>query len=117
MTEQNRNQSAIDQGRNKTKRGIEAASDTVQNAIDVVEDAGKAAVDRISDTIKDVTAKWFIWVSVVIVDQRKQGTGPFLGGLVLIPLQFVRFNMRYYLINITLVFGSKSNPLPMWERN
>lgn len=106
MNEQNRNQSAIDQGRNKTKRGIEVAGDAVQNAIDVVEDAGKAAVDRISDAVKDVTARWFIWVSVLIVDQRKQGTRPFLGGLVLIPLQFVRFNMGYYLINITPLLGS-----------
>jgi hypothetical protein len=54
MTEQN--QSAIDQGRNITKQGVEAAGNTAKNAIDTVE-AGKAAVDRISDAVKDVTAR------------------------------------------------------------
>lgn len=55
MTKQN--QSAIDQGRNRTKQGVEAAGDAAKNAIDTLEDAGKAAVDRISDAIKDVTAR------------------------------------------------------------
>ncbi|MDC2866163.1 hypothetical protein [Bacillus sp. BP-3] len=57
MAEQNRNQDAIDEGRTKTKRGIEAASDAMQNAIDTVEDVGKAAVDRVSEAMKDVTAR------------------------------------------------------------
>ncbi len=55
MTEQNR--SAIDQARNRTKRGVEATGDAVKNAIDTVEDFGKATVDRVSDAIKDVTAR------------------------------------------------------------
>lgn len=57
MTEQNGNQSAIDQGRNSAKAGVETAGDAVKNAIDIVEDIGKATVDRISDAIKDVTAR------------------------------------------------------------
>ena len=55
MTEQNR--SAIDQGRNSAKRGIEATGDAAKNAVDAVEDAGKAVVDRISNAVKDVTAR------------------------------------------------------------
>jgi hypothetical protein len=55
MTEQN--QSAIDQARNTTKRGVEATGDAAKNAIDTVEDFGKATVDRISNVIKDVTAR------------------------------------------------------------
>ncbi len=55
MPEQN--QTAIDQGRNRTKRGVEVASDAVKNATDTVENAGKAAVDRISDAVKDVTTR------------------------------------------------------------
>ncbi|MBV7509005.1 hypothetical protein KW850_27800 [Bacillus sp. sid0103] len=55
MTEQN--QSAIDQGRNKTKQGVEVVGDVANNVINTVEDAGKAVVDVISDSIKDVTAR------------------------------------------------------------
>ncbi len=53
----NENRSAIDQARNRTKRGVEATGDSVENAIDTLEDVGKAAVDRISDAVKDVTAR------------------------------------------------------------
>ncbi|WP_179292639.1 hypothetical protein [Bacillus sp. 7884-1] len=55
MTDQN--QSAIDRGRNMTKRGVEATGDAAKNVIDTVEDVGKAAVDRISNAVKDVTAR------------------------------------------------------------
>lgn len=55
MTEQNR--SAIDRGRNTSKRGVEATGDVVKNVIDTAEDVGKAAIDRISNAIKDVTAR------------------------------------------------------------
>ena len=51
------NRSAIDQGRNRTKRGVEAVGDAAKNAIDTVEDVGKSAVDRISDAVKDVTVR------------------------------------------------------------